>query len=458
MGQRAIAVVLSINVHNVVKCNAMNVDGRNQLYLKGITEAEGLFPHLEEAPASGFFGWDFGLPELPEAPGIIVIRGPRQFGKSTWLEFQLRDTLRRFGPGTALFLNGDYIAGPNELENEIESLLRHFSASSTVRRLFIDEITAVQGWQKAIKRLADSGALRQLLLVTTGSKASDIQREAELLPGRKGKLDRTIYLFVQIPYRIFREKALPTLGSQTLAAYLIAGGSPPACAAVLEAGSIPDYLFQTTAEWIYGECALAGRSRPMLLRMLEQLMRRGGSPVAQTTLAEESGMANNTVAHGYLSLLNDLLVLGTTEPWDLSKRTRVPRKSSKYPFVNLLAANTWWKNRHTTPTSLESAAGEERGMWWEWAVAAELFRRAAKEGNPTPLQSLYWRSEKHEIDFVRKDKPWIEVKAGQASPFEFNWFAKIAPHEKLLVVNSERFDGDIIRGVTLEDFLLDEYL
>ena len=61
----------------------MNVVERNQLYLKGILQGEGLFPHLEVAPASGFFSWDFGLDELPREPGIIVIRGPRQYGKST---------------------------------------------------------------------------------------------------------------------------------------------------------------------------------------------------------------------------------------------------------------------------------------------------------------------------------------------------------------------------------------
>jgi uncharacterized protein len=105
------------------------------------------------SPASGFFSWDFGLPELPREPGVIIIRGPRQCGKSTWLEYQLRETLRLFGPGTALFLNGDYIAGPDELEREIESLSSHFPTEAVVRRLFIDEITAVAGWQKAINVL-----------------------------------------------------------------------------------------------------------------------------------------------------------------------------------------------------------------------------------------------------------------------------------------------------------------
>jgi predicted AAA+ superfamily ATPase len=117
-----------------------------------------------------------------------VIRGPRQYGKSTWLEFQLRETIRRFGPGAALFLNGDYIAGPDELEREIESLVRVFPAEALIRRLFIDEITAVAGWQKAVKRLVDSGTLRKVLLVTTGSKATDIQREAEYCPDAKGSL------------------------------------------------------------------------------------------------------------------------------------------------------------------------------------------------------------------------------------------------------------------------------
>jgi len=434
----------------------MNVAERNSLYLKGIVDAEGLFPRLDASPESGFFKWDIGLDVLPPAPGIIVIRGPRQYGKSTWLEFQLRETLQQFGAGTALFLNGDYIAGPDELEREIETLVGMFPAAASVHRLFIDEITAISGWQKAVKRLADSGALRKVLLVTTGSKASDIQREAELLPGRKGKLARTIYHFVQLPYKAFHARAFSTLESHTLAAYLIAGGSPPACAAVLETGSVPEYIFQTTAEWIYGECALAGRSRPTLLRMLEQLMRRGSSPVAQTTLAEESGMANNTVALGYIDLLADLLVLGTSGPWDPGRKVRVSRKASKYPFVNLLAANTWSANRHTTPASLERSTGDEKGVWWERAVASELFRRAAKQGSPTPMQSLFWRSDKHEVDFVRNGKPWIEVKAGRASPFEFDWFVRSFPREKLLVINSERFEGKNVRGVTLEDFVLDE--
>lgn len=75
-----------------------------------------------------------------------------------------------------------------------------------------------------------------------------------------------------------------------------------------------------------------------------------------------------------------------------------------------------------------------------------------------PLQSLFWRSEKHEVDFVRRAKPWIEVRSGRASPFEFDWFGRSFPGEQLLVISAARFEGKAVRGVTLEDFLLDESL
>jgi hypothetical protein len=45
-----------------------------------------------------------------------------------------------------------------------------------------------------------------------------------------------------------------------------------------------------------------------------------------------------------------------------------------------------------------------------------------------------------------------------SSVFEFDWFRKAVPRERLLLVSTDRFDGDVIRGVTLEDFLLDDSL
>ena len=174
----------------------MDVNLINQALAQGRLDAPGVFPHLEQLARAPFvFPVDFGLPKLPQEPGVITIRGARQYGKSTWLEQQIRQTLQDFGPGSCFYLNGDEIPRAHDLLEAVQALVPAFSSRAAVKRLFIDEITAIEGWTGALKRLLDSGSLREVLVVTTGSRAHDLRRGTERLPGRKGRLSRTAYLF-----------------------------------------------------------------------------------------------------------------------------------------------------------------------------------------------------------------------------------------------------------------------
>jgi hypothetical protein len=149
----------------------MDVNARNRLFSTAEIDRIDLWPKIaeyEDQPRT--FRFTFGLGQLPEQPGILLIRGPRQYGKSTWLELALRDTLRQNGPGSAYFLNGDDIADEDDLEGQITTLLPSFQPDARVKRLFVDEISAVPRWERGLKRLADRGELRQVLVVTTGSK------------------------------------------------------------------------------------------------------------------------------------------------------------------------------------------------------------------------------------------------------------------------------------------------
>jgi hypothetical protein len=177
----------------------MNVDERNRLFLQRNIDRDDLWPKLKEYESRRFqFRWEFGLEELPQSPGLITIRGPRQSGKSTWLEMKLLDTLEKFGPGTAFFLNGDFLYSHQEFEAKLLELERSYHRKAAVKRLFIDEITQVRDWQRILKRLIDSGHLKDILIVTTGSNAADLLHGSERLPGRKGLLPRTDYLFLPI--------------------------------------------------------------------------------------------------------------------------------------------------------------------------------------------------------------------------------------------------------------------
>lgn len=67
----------------------MDVNTRNQLFAKGEIDRSDLWPKITEYEEQArTFRFAFGLDNLPEEAGIILIRGPRQYGKSTWLELQ----------------------------------------------------------------------------------------------------------------------------------------------------------------------------------------------------------------------------------------------------------------------------------------------------------------------------------------------------------------------------------
>lgn len=445
------------NVHNVSYPNVVDVRQINEHLLHGRVDLVGLFPHLEDLAQSPYvFRVDFGLESLPEEPGVILVRGPRQYGKSTWLEGQVQDTVTRFGPATAFYLNGDEIADAKTLVSEIRALLPMFRRDAAVRRLFLDEITAIRQWERGLKRLIDAGELRHVLVVTTGSRATDLRRGIERLPGRKGRLDRTTYLFTPISFAEFSRVCGEHLGADATVAYLLSGGCPLAAAEIAAHGRLPEFVIEMVRDWILGECAAVGRNRSSLLAVWDVVLRRGGTPIGQAAVAREAGLANNTVAAGYLELLADLMCLGIAHAWDASRRVSQRRKPAKFPPINLLAAVAFDGARLRTVRDFHALDPQDQGRWLEWLVAQEISRRAARRGDATPELLNTWSGGGHEIDFVVDPGLFVEVKRGGVNAFEFAWFPRSFPASRLCVVSRDAFEADRIRGMPLKAFLLAE--
>lgn len=445
------------NVANVRYANVVNVRQLNERLMTGAEAPLSWFPHLQQlANQSVTFEVDFGLPTLPAEPGVLSIRGPRQYGKSTWLEQQLRDSVLQGGPGSSFYLNGDHIADAADLVIELETLDAMFRRDAPHRRLFVDEITAVDGWEQALKRVLDGGGLRDVLLVTTGSRARDLRRGVERLPGRKGKLSRTSYLFVPLSYRSFAAKAGDRFGDDLVAAYLLTGGCPAAAVELIQRGRLPEYVLEMVRDWIFGECSASGRDRGSLLAVWEALLRRGGTPIGQANIARDAGLANNTVAQGYLELLADLLCVGTAFAWDESRGIAVRRRPAKFPPTNLLAAIAFDRGGLRTVADFRALPEPLQGRWFEWLLAQEIWRRRALRGELTPEHLAYWQSGDHELDYVVRPDLVFECKRGGSSALEFAWFAKTFPKAALWIVGRDRFDGTRIRGRTFADVLLDD--
>ncbi|HJR70596.1 MAG TPA: ATP-binding protein [Gammaproteobacteria bacterium] len=433
----------------------MDVNTRNRLFSEGKIDREDLWPKIteyEQQPCT--FRFSFGLDALPAEAGIILIRGPRQFGKSTWLELALKGTLEEYGAGSGYFLNGDDVTDADELESRVLEIVSLFHPEAGVKRLFIDEVSAVPSWERALKRIADRGHLRDVLVVTTGSRAADIRRGSERLPGRKGKLKRTEFLFTGVSYKDFHAQFHKELGEDAWKAYLLSGGSPVAAMEIRQRERVPEYFFEMIRDWIVGELVRSGRSRQFLLALMRTLFVQAGSRTGYLKLARESGLANNTIAAEYVEQLSDLLAVIPSYQWDADKGVPLQRKPAKFHFVNLSVALAFTPNRMTQVSDFDALAPQEKGKWIEWLVAQELFRRQCIAGAEDPEALWYWASREHEIDFVDSREKLYEVKLGRSGPLDFAWFAKTLPKRKLLVIGAGEFQSADVKGITIEQFLL----
>lgn len=391
------------------------------------------------------------------APGILLIRGPRQYGKSTWLELQLRESLEKNGRGSAYFLNGDDIADDDELEARIVEIVPTFHPHAESKRLFIDEISAVPRWERALKRVSDRGELRGILVVTTGSRAADIRRGSERLSGRKGRLERTEYLFTSVSCKDFHAQFQRDFGDDAWIAFLLSGGSPIAAREIWQTGRIPQYFFELIRDWVTGELIRSGRSRQFLIALMRTLFVNGGSRTGYLKLARESGLANNTIASEYVEQLSDLLAVMPSHQWDADRDVPLQRKPAKFSFHQSVRGAVIQPEPHGARLEdFKSLPPQQKSKWIEWLVAQELFRRQSIAGVEDPEAIWFWASKEHEIDFVDSKRSLYEVKVGPSGLVDFAWFPKVFPKRKLVVIGGSEFRSTTIKGVTIEQFLLSE--
>jgi uncharacterized protein len=82
----------------------MDVKTINQLLAEGNIDRDDMWPRIIEMESKACqFRFEFGLNDLPTEPGLIIIRGPRQYGKSTWLDMNLRQSAEEFGKGSSYY-------------------------------------------------------------------------------------------------------------------------------------------------------------------------------------------------------------------------------------------------------------------------------------------------------------------------------------------------------------------
>jgi len=383
-------------------------------------------------------------------PGIHILRGPRQVGKSTDLKLLVERALAAgFDARSIVYLSLDLLEGQHLAE-----------LAATVKRakelanppgpclILLDEVTAVQGWQTAVKSLWDQGSIREDVVVCTGSSAIDLQRgAAERLPGRRQAgldhlaLPQSFASFARavnddIPASeglkvgelrtpdgeaLLRDMRVyaPALDT-ALRRYLRFGGLPASVAeAMLGADEPSERVKRVLYDSLIRELQRKGASLPAGHALLERVVRSLGSKISWSSMAREmdvplgrgKGRPSHQTLRDYIELLAGGYFLFVTYFWRSGSQTNEQSRDKKVFFADPLL--------HTIALDHAPGLSADTAALVENVIGIALLRRYEPadrliETFILPERLHIWQTARGgEIDFVagpRSELDLVEVK------------------------------------------------
>jgi len=290
-----------------------------------------------------------------------VLIGPRQVGKTTYMKLSIASLIESgVSPRNIMYFSCDLLRDYREIVSLVRSFLRRVSGKAYV---FLDEVTFVDGWERAIKFLLDSPLSSRMVLQVTGSTSAGLKRES--FPGRNIKVEEFLPLDFRLAASIYepglREIELPNMRPRTprefyenslelypfidelLGAfdlYLSSGGYPRSIYELLGGDISPE-----TYEIVYNATVLdvvkLGRSERIALSLLLGLIRRYGDRVSLNSLAKELEIGSHVTVRDYLELFEELFIGRNYFQVRLHDMTPLFRRERKFYFLDPLILGTF---------------------------------------------------------------------------------------------------------------------
>ena len=399
---------------------------------------------------------------------IYSLRGPRQVGKTTLVKLEIRDLLKVVPKWHVMYYSFELENSPRDVVNVINDYLTRakFSKKYPRRFIYLDEISNVKDWQKAIKKLKDQGKLKGCTVIATGSHSIDLRHATELLPGRRGitshetldkilppmkfgeyvptidkEIEKEIHsnflLSSKHRFSIIRKLAEGEIDDSLLeiaayqneldkhlSNYLITGGIPTSIDAFLKNGSIEEGVYQIYLDAMTGDLRKAGRDVSYMTQLMPNIIDSLGTPTSWMSLKENSDMGSHHTVEDYVKILAEMFVLSVFYRFNAAEnKPKFDGLKKIYlhdPFF-LHAINGLISQKDPYDLSLKYLDNPKfQSQLIEQIVSDHCIRLAF---NLTPKKAMfdyhssvfYWKSSKtkREVDFIVRDNESllpIEVK------------------------------------------------
>jgi predicted AAA+ superfamily ATPase len=333
-------------------------------------------------------------------PGIHILRGPRQVGKSTDLKLLVERALADGVESRAVvYLALDLLEGQHlsALAATVQRAL-DLAGGDVPRLLLLDEVTAVTGWQTAVKSLWDDGTIRGEVVVCTGSSAIDLRHGvAERLPGRRQAgvdhlaLPQSFAAFARavngdIPISprltvadlrsddgtaLIRDmRAYAPALDAALERYLRFGGLPAAVSEAAHGAREPSSeVKRVLYDSLVRELQRKGAGVPAGHALLERVVRSLGSKTSWSSMAREmdvplgrgKGRPNHQTLRDYIELLAGGYFLFVTYFWRGGSQTNEQSRDKKVfladPLLHTIALDGAPGLAVNAPALVENAIG-----------------------------------------------------------------------------------------------------
>ncbi|MFH1306818.1 MAG: ATP-binding protein [Candidatus Micrarchaeota archaeon] len=360
---------------------------------------------------------------IPKKDGAVVIYGPRQVGKTTWIKKQVVEQLKKNKPTAIFYLDSEMVRDRFELYKIIHSINNLYSPKC----IFVDEINSVEDWERAIKALADEGIFRKKQVVLTGSSSLNIMKKAERLPGRmaegqyKFRFYPLSFLEVANLYGVNAEtpdKSLANLGmlNSILHKYFVHGGFIRPLNELDSKSELGRDLFSIYSAWIDGELAKVKKSPEITTNIMDGIADALTNEVSWSSLSK---IVTHPTTAEYVESLKDMFVLNFLEKSRHAK-AGAPKNKKLYfadPFLYWLSLFRARKISSIRLADLDSTTMGKLAELSAYSSIVQFLDYESGENDFDARRHVHFEKERSgEIDFIAKYKEKtfrLECKFGQ---------------------------------------------
>lgn len=372
-------------------------------------------------------------------PGIYLITGGRQVGKTTFLKQFILRLLekRKANPENILFLSGELIDTHHVLRRIIEQF---HNAKGSFQYLCIDEINYIPDWDKSIKYLADCGAFERMSVILTGSDSRIIQTAMKRFAGRRGMSAKVDFNFFPLSFKEFvclKDKSLRQFCNRVIKTplteeiadyerkhkrlntyffeYLLHGGYLPAITDYELNKTISQGVVNTYIQWIIGDILKCNKSENYLFEILRGIKETYNTQVSWNSLGKRLSIEHHKTVADYCHLLESTHVLHIQEALLEHKLIGAPKKNRKIyfrdPFIDHSVTNYLGSKMSFINIGKSMVKNEFAASYVE-AVVVDHCKRWA----PT----YYIKGAKGEVDVAL-------VQDKKIYPIEVKWTKRVRP-------------------------------